>query len=91
MIVITCAHCGKRQLLPLTMVNGMTRTVDDGRVFYHLTYTCWCGRPGIKTIRGPVDVTSGRAGESRRRELALPDLVERHPHGAGDHSVLGQS
>ncbi|WP_432936465.1 hypothetical protein ACQPXM_23065 [Kribbella sp. CA-253562] len=55
MIVITCGHCGKRQLLPLTMVNGMTRTVDDdGRVVHQLTYTCWCGRPGVKTIRGPV-------------------------------------
>jgi hypothetical protein len=53
MIVITCVHCGKRQLLPLTMVNGMTRTVDDdGRVIHRLTYTCWCGGSGIKTIRG---------------------------------------
>jgi hypothetical protein len=53
MIVITCAHCGKRQVLPLTMVDGMSRTVDSGRVVYRLTYTCWCGQPGSKIIKGP--------------------------------------
>jgi hypothetical protein len=36
------------------MVSDLVSGVDEtGRVVYRLTYECWCGAPGIKTIPGP--------------------------------------
>jgi len=55
MIVITCSACDRRMLLPLSMVTGLDRRVDlGGRVLYELTYTCWCGAPGAKVVKGPM-------------------------------------
>jgi hypothetical protein len=53
MIVIQCARCGRRSLLPLSMLTAFDRTTGDGRVRYELEYTCWCGHPGSKSIAGP--------------------------------------
>jgi len=54
MIVITCAACDRRMLLPMSMVTGLDRRVDlAGQVLYELAYTCWCGAPGTKLVKGP--------------------------------------
>lgn len=45
-------------LLPMTMVTGLDRRIDlDGQVVYELTYTCGCGAPGAKLVKGPVATT----------------------------------
>ena len=55
MIVIICSVCDRRVLLPMSMVTGLDRRVDlAGQVLYELTYTCWCGAPGVKVVKGPV-------------------------------------
>ncbi|GAA1550634.1 hypothetical protein GCM10009804_04010 [Kribbella hippodromi] len=55
MIVVTCSVCDRRSLLPLSMVTGLDRRVDlAGQVVYELTYTCWCGAPGAKVLKGPA-------------------------------------
>ena len=55
MIVITCSVCDRRMLLPMSMVTGLDRRVDmAGQVLYELTYTCWCGAPGAKVVKGPA-------------------------------------
>jgi len=55
MIVITCSACDRRMLLPLSMVTGLDRRIDlGGQVVYELTYTCWCGAPGAKVVKGPM-------------------------------------
>ncbi|WP_427888076.1 hypothetical protein ACQHIV_33550 [Kribbella sp. GL6] len=54
MIVITCSACDRRMLLPLSMVTGLDRRLDlAGQVHYELSYTCWCGVPGVKVVTGP--------------------------------------
>ena len=54
MIVITCAACDRRMLLPMSMVTGLDRRVDlAGQVLYELAYTSWCGAPGTKLVKGP--------------------------------------
>lgn len=60
MIVITCSVCDRRTLLPMSMVTDLTRRVVDlaGRVVYELAYTCWCGAPGVKLVKGPKLMTA---------------------------------
>lgn len=55
MLAVYCDNCEARQLLPLSLVLGVTSDVrENGRVVHHLAYRCWCGHRDVVLVRGPA-------------------------------------
>ncbi|WP_272949188.1 hypothetical protein [Kribbella pittospori] len=39
----------------MSMVTSLDRRIDlSGQIVFELTYTCWCGAPGAKLVKGPT-------------------------------------